>query len=420
MLRVLFVDDEPHVLESLQDALRSRRNEWQVTCAGSAVEAWARLETSPFDVVVSDVRMPTIDGLAFLGEVKQRWPHLIRIVLSGHTDAAAARKLLRVAHQFLSKPCAGPALQEALDRAGRVRQLIADEAVRAMVGRIDRLPARPRVYGELMGALSRANVSVAEISGLLEREPALSAKLLQIVNSSFFRLARRITRVEDAVIHLGLEQIKNLALSAEIFQCGDRLTPRSGLDADAIARHSLLTARIAERLFGKESFGADAFLAGLVHEIGLLVLGLELPDQLAEAVRTATGTGISFAAAQKRQLGVTDAEVGGYLLGLWGLPYAILEAVLWHHGPGDSAPATGSFGLTGALHVANALAGEFAAAVPAMRGPAVLDLDYLARVGVASRIDDWRAQVAQEVARLGEDPARPTGAVPRPAMGKRT
>lgn len=393
-MRLLFVDDEAQVLESLQDALRPKHDQWEMAFVRSAPAALGLMAGRPYDVVVSDVRMPGMDGVALFEAVRERWPGTLRIALTGHADQDSSHRLARVAHQYLAKPTPVAVLQATLERAGHARRLLPDESVRAVVGRIERLPPRPRAYGDLVSVLASPDSSATDVARVVEREPALVAKLLQLVNSSFFRLARQISRVDEAVVHLGLDQIRSLVLSAEIFQCAAGLSPASDLSVEQIQRHALLTARIAARIDPERGRAGEAFLAGIVHEIGLLVLGLEMPERVSLAVAQARTGGQDLHRSMRTSLGVSAAEAGAFLLGLWGLPAPILEAVAWHRAPAQVDHGR-TFGLAGVLHVADALAGVYVPSVDGLAARAAVDEAYLADAGVAGRLASF-LDVARE------------------------
>ena len=199
-VRLLLVDDERNILEGLQRLLRPLRAEWEVRTAGSAREALSMLEQQPADVVVSDMRMPEMDGAAFLARVKDRFPSVVRIVLSGQTDPQAALRVVPVAHQFLSKPCEPAVLLETLGRVGNALKALGDERVGAALGGgVGSLPPAPAVWVALTEMLRDENVSAARVGGLLEGDPAIAAKLLQLTNSPFFGLRRRISNIVGAV-----------------------------------------------------------------------------------------------------------------------------------------------------------------------------------------------------------------------------
>src|SRR5690606_34045961 len=124
--RILFVDDEPHVLDGLRDLLHKRLREWEMSFALGGQEALTLLETRPFDVVISDMRMPGIDGVTLLRLVKERYPAIARIVLSGQAERDAVVNALPVAHQFLSKPCDVEVLYAVVERACGLQGLLQD------------------------------------------------------------------------------------------------------------------------------------------------------------------------------------------------------------------------------------------------------------------------------------------------------
>lgn len=121
MQRILFVDDEPRLLSGLRRMLHAMRGQWRMEFAGSGVEALTRLVEQPFDIVVTDMRMPIMDGSELLRLIRERFPSIIRMVLSGQCDREAVLKTVGPAHQFLTKPCNSEMLKESLNRASRLR-----------------------------------------------------------------------------------------------------------------------------------------------------------------------------------------------------------------------------------------------------------------------------------------------------------
>ena len=349
MRRILFVDDEPHVLDGLRDLLHKRRREWEMSFALGGQEALTLLETRPFDVVISDMRMPGIDGVTLLRLVKERYPAIARIVLSGQAERDAVVNALPVAHQFLSKPCDVEVLYAVVERACGLQGLLQDESIRNIIGKVDRLPSLPRTYLEISEAASQPDVGLADIAKIVEKDAAMAVKVLQLVNSSYFGLAQRQTSVRHAVAYLGTEMLKALALTAQVFVSATPSIPNFTLDQ--LQEHSLLTARIAKRFFREETLAYAAFTAGLVHDVGKIILAMGVRESFEEVVRRAPDAGGQMHRVEKELLGTSHAEVGAYLLGLWGLPFDIVEAVAYHHHPELVEPTE----LLIAVHVANAL-----------------------------------------------------------------
>jgi HD-like signal output (HDOD) protein/ActR/RegA family two-component response regulator len=325
VIQVLFVDDEPRLLEGLRVGLRSQRTRWTMHFAPGGEAALELLQVQRFDVVVSDLRMPRVDGAQVLAEALRTQPWAARLVLSGYAELGSTLRAVPVAQQFLSKPCDLLTLVDVVERTAALQHLIGDPAVRAVVGRVATLPSLPVNFQAVLATLADVQADAASLARVVERDVAMCAKVLQLVNSAFFGLPRAVASIEDAIVYLGFAMVRDLVLVAEVFRSG-------GEELAELERHSLRVAGVARRLAG----GVDADqagLAGMLHDLGTLILrasrsGAEVgPDQ---ALTPGAPAG---AERELAQLGTTHAEVGGYLLGLWGLPWPIVEAVANHHAP---------------------------------------------------------------------------------------
>jgi HD-like signal output (HDOD) protein len=368
--RILFVDDEPNVLAGLRNAFRPQRHQWDMVFALGPEEALAKIAESSFDVVISDMRMPHMDGATLLREIKQRQPQAVRMILTGQTEQESVMKSVFIAHMFLSKPCEPDFLKRIVERACNLNALLNSEELRAAAGRVDLLPAAPRTYVELNEALTKPNCSVKDVATILESDVGLCAKILQLVNSAFFGLPRKIVSLHEAVTYLGTLTIKNLAMALQAFSSAKDKCDLSAAELTALQDHSLLTGQIAREVDTRDKGKAEeAFLAGLLHEVGWLV--------------KVEGNQIAGKDTVDRGL------LGAYLLGLWGLPHAISEAVAYHRDPHLISHST--FEIVDAIYIAHHLAAE------QMGAPrAKLDMDYLGRVGVTpSDIDRMRGIAAR-------------------------
>jgi HD-like signal output (HDOD) protein len=354
MKRVLFVDDEPALLDGLRGRLRSLRSRWEMVFVESASRAITELELGAFDVVVSDMRMPGMDGAQLLATVAERWPATVRIVLSGHVQEEQSARVLTMAHQYLSKPCSAQQLENVIDRCVKLQDLLTDRKLRDVVGRVTKLPALPQTYARLSRLMSDPHAGVGEIAAAVSADPAVSAKVLQMVNSSFFRLARRISRIDQAVNYLGLTAIRNIVMSVEVFSHWSAHPALPDLSPDRLLARAQRVAAAAWALTSGTPIADDALLAGLLHKIGYWVLLQECPADVARAVAMARAESISLPAAERHVIGASHAEVGAYLLGLWGLPQAVVEAVAFQHVPAQVAHA--QFDVLAALVLAESLA----------------------------------------------------------------
>jgi HD-like signal output (HDOD) protein/ActR/RegA family two-component response regulator len=396
MRKVLFVDDDPNILQALRRMLRSQRDQWDVAFAQGGEVALAMLDAAPFDVVVSDMRMPGMDGAALLTCVRERYPEVIRFILSGHTDVEAAYRAVPVAHQFLGKPCEPSTLQVAIERSCQLKAVLSDGSLCRMVGSMRELPALPRAYLELTKTLEDSDVSLDRVAKIVEQDVAIAAKLLQLVNSAFFGLSRDVTNVTAAVSYLGLDVLKNLVLSIGVFRSFESNGINQGFSVEQFQAHAYLTAKIAGSLPTAKPLKDATSLAALLHDVGKLVLAARMPAHLARVLAMAHEQERPLYEIEQELIGVTHAEIGAYLLGLWGLPWVIVEAVAHHHAP-ERVPTQG-LDMLATVHIANVLANECAA--PAAGGAALvqqtLDPGYIDSLGVADQLPAWRA-LAMEI-----------------------
>lgn len=399
MKHILFVDDEQPVLDGLRTRLHRMHDKWQMTFVDSGQRAIAELEAKNYDVIVTDMRMPGMDGAQVLHTVSARWPEIIRIVLSGYAELQQTIRLVPVAHQYLSKPCESPRLENAIERSLTLHDLLRQPQLRATVGRIKKLPAMPRTYSKLLEALAGENVTVHDVAKIVSADTVIAARVLQIVNSAFFRLARRITNVEQAVTYLGFAAVRNLVMSAEVFtawKAGER--PKC-LNLERLQTHVLRVANATQALTAKSPIADDALLAALVHDIGYWVLVQECPDELSEALSMASRERISLHEAETRIIGSSHAEIGAYLLGLWGLPYSVIEAVAHHHEPRRVKQT--EFDVLAAVAIAHSLAepSEAYAFDTELAGGTKIDATYLETLKAPF---DW-AEITRRVSESLDD-----------------
>jgi HD-like signal output (HDOD) protein len=354
MKRVLFVDDEVRILEGLRRMLRPLRNEWDTAFAPGGQAALDMMTGSPFDVIITDMRMPGMDGASLLEQVRERYPEVIRIVLSGHTEMATALRVVPIAHQFLAKPCDTGMLRVAIERACHLRSLLADGAVRSMVGALGDLPALPRIYDALNKALADPDSSLVKISGIVEQDIGISAKILQLANSAFFGSSQPVTNIQTAVGYLGLNALRCLVLSVEIFRVFKPKSQVPGFSMDAMQRHAQLTAHIAARLPVPKHLADVAFVSSMLHDVGKLIQAWKLPGSFAESIAKSAEDRLPLHNVEEQAHGFSHAEIGAYLLGIWGLPYSVVETVALHHSP-NRVPHQ-EFDAIAAVYVANLLA----------------------------------------------------------------
>jgi putative nucleotidyltransferase with HDIG domain len=389
--RVLFVDDETRILQGLQRMLRSQRTDWDMVFAASPAEALEAIDTSPFDVVVSDMRMPGMSGVQLLEEVKRRQPDAIRIILSGQSSEESVLSSVGPAHQFLAKPCDAEELVATIRRACGLRALLRHGELQKVLSRVGVLPSAPELYLQLVTELKSPSASVHRVASLVSSDLGMSAKILQMVNSAFFGIRRRVSDPQQAISLLGLSTVTALVLSAKVFGQFDE-TRLHSVKLSGLAAHSLAVAGLARSIVRAEQTTSviqdDSFTAALLHDVGKLVLATHVTDPYGHAVELASREQCPLWLAEREVLGADHAHVGAYLLGLWGLPDSIVEALAYHHEPDRCGHE--SFAPLTAVHVADALYHEAERSSGETARP-LLSLDYISRLGRADAIADWRA-----------------------------
>jgi HD-like signal output (HDOD) protein len=387
--RILFVDDETMILQGLQLMLRSMRANWEMEFVDSAEAALRLLEQKPVDVIVSDMRMPGMNGAELLTEVMKRHPTTVRLILSGYADKDLILQCVGSTHQYLAKPCNADSLKATIARASRLEDSFRNGRLKTLVCRMDSLPSIPALYLQLVEKTSRADSSLEEIGAIVSRDIGMTAQILKLANSAFFGLGRQLSSAGEAVSYLGLDTIKSLVLSAHAFSQFEKAETGS-LKIESLWSHSLQVASFAKRISKLENQDPqaveEAFTAGMLHDIGKLVLAVNLPNEYTEATRLAH-SGVELPLAEHQVFGADHADVGGYLIGLWGLPVPVVEAVALHHCP-SRAMQTPFSPLT-SVHAANVLELQRPESVNGAPAPR-LDSEYLGRVGVSSRLDAWR------------------------------
>lgn len=335
--RILFVDDEIRVLEGLENMLHRMRHEWDMRFVNTGAAALELIRAEPFDLVVSDMRMPHMDGVQFLTAVKAMRPETVRFILSGHSDRDMILRSVGPTHQFLVKPCDADQLKSAVSRAFSLRDMLGTKRLANLVLDIKSIPTLPVVYDKVCKALNSEKSSLGEIGALVAQDVAMSAKILQLVNSSFFGLRYRIDSMPQAATMLGLDTLRGVVLAAGVFETFKEEDMRE-FEINQLYDHCISTGRRAHRVakaIGCEVREQDeALLAGLIHDLGQIVLIRNHHAAYGPIWRRCIQEKLELSVVEREVLGASHAEVGAYVLGMWGLPDAIVETVAFHHEPG--------------------------------------------------------------------------------------
>jgi HD-like signal output (HDOD) protein/ActR/RegA family two-component response regulator len=356
MKRILIVDDEQNVLDGMRLMLEGQRGRWELHFAPSGESALDACATLPFDVVLADVRMPGLDGISLLQIMRDRYPECARVLLSAQADLTLAARAASLAYRVLVKPPYQKDLVTNLERVFILQDSFTTPELRGIIGQIGGLPSLSRTYTALAVAVRDPESSIAQVAAIIEQDVAMSAKVLQIVNSGFFGLPQAINSVGTAVSYLGMETIKNLALATETFTLfvPDPCIPRDFLETMHLRAERAALIAGALPLSSRDR---DVSIVGaLLHDMGELVLASRMPREFNAALALAKERGCPGYEAEEEMFGVSHAEVGAYLLGVWGISGLIVEAVAHHHRP-QRVPHFG-FDSSAAVYMAALIADE--------------------------------------------------------------
>lgn len=406
--RVLLVDADATRLAAHQALLEPLREEWDIQGATSGPAALMALAQAQYDVVITTLSLPGLTGADLLERLKEFYPGTVRLVLATLDERDSVNRSIDAAHRFLPCPCDSATLRAALHRAGSPGHPLRHARLREVVSSLERLPSLPALYVELTQVLRSPGTSLEEVGEVVSRDPAMTAKVLQLANSAYFGLRREVSSAAEAAAYLGTEVLKELVLSLDVFGQFDSRS-LNGISVEALWHHSLQVATVARRLVRREGLGMQAeeqsFVAGLMHDIGKLILAANFPSSFRQTVQGANTRDVEHWRIEGEVFAATHAEVGGYLLGLWGLPSAVVDAISSHHTPSEDT--TEGFGVTTAIHVANALSDPRIQVTTGMARRS-LDHGYLADRGLEARLPEWRG-IVEEMLGMAANP-RGTGA----------
>ena len=381
--RVLFVDDDPNILTILRQLLSKMSSEWDVQYAAGGKEALDIMSTEPVDVLVTDLRMPGISGSQLLTEVERLYPQTVRLVFSGVSDLATVYEAVEHTHQYLAKPADITVLRDTVAHLLSMRSVLSSDSLKNVVNQIETLPSLPDMYYELVNELNSSEPSTERIGGIIQQDPAMCAKVLQLVNSAFFGIRQRVTDPMQAATLIGLKVLRSLVLAVHIFTKLEEpnVTGFAILD---LWNHSINVAVSAQDIAVHEEASRtvveESFVAGLLHDVGKLVLAMNLGDHYGEVLAQAGDDIVLLPELERKNIGATHAEVGAYLLGLWGFSDTIVNAVAYHHNPQESGDA--DFSALTSVYIANMITRS------AQKNQ--YDTSYLSQPDLEIKLSEWR------------------------------
>ncbi|MEJ7597733.1 MAG: HDOD domain-containing protein [Kofleriaceae bacterium] len=378
MPRLLFVDDEPRILEGIENALFDHP-EWDATFVTSGDAALTVLRGAPaFDVLITDMRMPGMDGLDLLHHVLHGYPHMMRVVLSGDAEMQRAMQALSIAHQYLAKPCDEEALVKTIQRALRIRTVVSDDQLRRRLGMISETPHDRQWLRHVRELAVDPEASISEVARAVAADVGLATKIVQAASSVIFGGAK-VTTVAAAVQRIGLDGVCALALAMELYS---RLPISNAFLEDR--ERCMQIAGIAAAICTAPEVGEQAYLCALLHDLGTLTLRSQLPERFDRCTALRAETGQSLVDIEHAEFGIDHAVLAAEILELFQMT-EVANVVRYHHRPSASA-RTGRVDALAALHIAEAVYDESIGLAPD------LDADFLDALGPLAEMTLFRAR----------------------------
>ncbi len=392
---ILFIDTDKSQLKNLENNLSSINKRWTIHFASTADEAMAHLRTCPFDVIASDFCVEGFQGSELLDEIKKRQPGSIRFIISETINSENCLQYIGYAHQFVTKPYEPSELISLIKKSLRLKNIFLNERAAKGVASIEDLPSLPDLYITLEKELRKEDVIISDIGKLIGQDVGMTAGLLKLVNSPFFGLYSKVTKPEQAATLLGLDNLKGLVLGIHLFNS----TKEVNIDFSIkdLGLHCQYTALMGRAIIkaegGSNELAEHTFLAGFMHDIGKLVLATSYTEEYATILSIVRGENMPIQEAERDILGFTHAEVGAYLLAIWGFDEDIIEAIYCHHEPQrlgstDLSPAV-------AIHVANSFDHELRVTHDNY-APHLLSAEWLEQNNFSHKLPEW-LQICAEI-----------------------
>ena len=410
---ILFAHGDPAAINEFRHTFGEP---WEVVPAGTGPAALAELVKRSFDVLVTDLDLPEMDGAALLTQTRKDHPRTLCFILASEADRERVMKNVLGAHQFLAKPCDYSVLKRNMERALALDTWIASTSMRDLVSRVRTFPTVPSLYLEILSALKSPNATTEQIGRIIAKDMSMMTKLLQVINSACFGLPRKISDPVEAVGLIGFEAVKSMVMTIKLLSQYDKIKPVY-FSIDKLWRHSTEVARSARNLTlfhtDNATMAETAFTAGLVHDMGKVVLAANFDEQYRGAQSLARKQKLPLEEVEKEIFGASHGEIGAYLLGLWGMPLDLMEVAALHHHPARGTVK--EFNPLTAVHVANALEYELN---PDKEETVVSKIDeaYLSDIGVLEELNIWREAILKRD--FTKSASKPRAVKPAPTMLK--
>lgn len=388
MKKILLVGNNNVEKQTLLRGLTPPSNEWEVDWILGGQQALEQLSHQNYDAIICFMDLPGLSGVNLLEIVRKHYPHIVRFMISEKTTPENQFKIAGAAHQILP-------LEEyqshvsILQRTFALNNLLQQPDLQRLVLKLRNLPSLPSLYMQIMSEIDSPATSLEHVGSIISQDPAMTAKILQLVNSPFFGPSHSIVNPAQAASLLGIDIIRGLVLCINVFSQFNPVTLEK-LGISSLWEHSVRTGTYAKNIAKYENADKKdidySFIGGILHDIGKLILADNFPVQYFSALNTSIRKDIELCEAEVDVFGATHSQVGGYLLGLWGLPQPIVESVAFHHFPLNYPGKT--FTPITATHAANYIDHKHHPNIWT-RKASVIQYEYIERIQLTNHIENW-------------------------------
>lgn len=385
--QIIFVDDDIFVLKGYQRALEPYASAWDVYFCTTGQEALTIINRQPVDAIITDLRMPSMSGIELLEQVIQHFPSIIRMIMSGNVEEPSAYRAASLAHQLMAKPCDIQTIFSAVEDTCHLRDALSDKKLVKIITGLKSLPSVPTLYIRLLKEFEREQPTLAKVGEIISMDIAMTAKILQLVNSAFFSIPYKVSNLNQALSILGLNTIKSLVLSVGVFS-EYQSRPSSAFSIEELWQHSIFVGNLSRAIAVSANLSRaeqdEAQMAGILHDVGKLIQ-TDIPGFYR---LLSMNTKIPEIQMEYHYLGTSHAEIGAYMLSLWGLPSTVIKAVAFHHKP---IPQTAfKMDAVFSVYIANHLYYDERPITKNILSLPPLDMQLLEQIKATHMLEDWR------------------------------
>jgi Predicted signal transduction protein len=331
--RILFVDDETQILKSITRLFID--TEYEVLTVESGAEALTFLEAEQVDVIVSDLKMPKMDGYELLSQVKKNFPKIVRIILSGFSNERVVFDALKknIAKLYILKPWENTVLINTIEKVFQIEKVLRNnEKVLKLINNAEELPTIKESYGRIINAIEN-DQEIYKIVEAIEYDNSIAIKILHIVNSSYYSV--KTGSINRAVAYLGLDNIKNIVITSAFID-GLNFRNKENKKLEQLWKHAFIANRITSIIYNEflnKKIPETEMNAGLLSNVGIIFMIHSFNDKYMEIFEEVEKNNGNVIELENSVFGTNHQEIGGYLIQWWDIPLPIVEAALYHHDP---------------------------------------------------------------------------------------